>query len=45
MTMTLQWTTFLNTILVIAPPTTASPSEIVRVLDLGKATGVIMPRL
>ena len=43
MTVTLQWTTFLNTTLVIAPPSTTTASQIVQVLELGRATGVIMP--
>ena len=43
MTVTLQWTTFLNTVLVVAPPDATTSSKVIEVLDLGRATGVIMP--
>ncbi|KAL8788738.1 MAG: hypothetical protein Q9213_001552 [Squamulea squamosa] len=41
----LHWTTFLNTVLIVALPGMTTVSEIVQVLELGKATGVIVAKV
>ena len=43
MTVALQWTTFLNTILVVGSPDAATASNVIQVLELGKVTGAAMP--
>ena len=43
MTAALQWTTFLNMILVVGPPRTASSAETLQILEYGKASGAVLP--
>lgn len=42
MTVALQWTTFLDTVLVVAPTKTIIASKVIDILDIGKASGVVM---
>ena len=43
MTVALQWTTFLNTVLVVGPPALATADQVVQILDHGNVTGVVLP--
>ena len=43
MTVALQWTTFLNTILVVGPPDAVTADKVIQVLELGKVAGIVMP--
>ena len=43
MTVALQWTVFLNTILIVGSPDTANADQIIQLLEFGKVAGVVMP--
>ena len=43
MTAALQWTTFLNAVLVVGPPDAVTAGKVTQILELNKATGAAMP--
>ncbi|KAI9879106.1 MAG: hypothetical protein M1830_009559 [Pleopsidium flavum] len=43
MTLALQWTTFLNTVLVVGPPDAATAVQVIQILDPGNFAGVVLP--
>lgn len=43
MTIALQWTTFLNTVLVVGPPDIATADKVVQIIEWGKVAGAVMP--